>query len=197
MATTYYLPTGEKYTGPVHTHDGHTLTGATHTSESRILSTTDPGASTQNPHLRNGNSSLETLALQAIRQFGDFNPGTVDSSVLSMFLQFANQIIDDIRAHPYYPGHPVLDYYQSVTDARPINDTIIRSGLLYHYSMQQGSEKVEMYAPAYFRAMNQLLWQELNGNTAIRLRIVDEGTNKRNFKDKTSSYNGRPYAASS
>jgi len=193
----YYLTTGELYTGPTHSHDGHTMTEAVHSSDSRILTTTDPGVSTQNPHLQNGHSSLETISLQAIRQFGDFNPGTVDSSVLSMFLQFANQVIDDVRSHPYYTGYPVLDYYTSITDTRPINDTIVRSGLLYHYAMQQGSEKIEIFAPLYNRNMNQLLWQELNGNTNIRLRIVDEGTNKRNFKDKTSSYNGLPYASSS
>lgn len=197
MATVYFLPTGEQYTGSVHTHDGHTMTGATHASESRILSLEDPGLSRQNPHLGGGNSSLETLCLQAIRQFGDFNPGTVDSSTLSMFLQFANQIIDEIRVHPYYSGYPVLDYYTSLTDTRPVNDAIIRSGLLYHYALQQGSEKIEIYAPLFNRTMNQQLWQELNGSTKIQMRIVDDGTNDRNFSGKTSTYNGLPNTTSS
>tara|TARA_B100000949_G_scaffold54965_2_gene48420 strand:+ start:7264 stop:7863 length:600 start_codon:yes stop_codon:yes gene_type:complete len=196
MATTYYLSTGEVWAGPYHTYDGHTQTGATHTSDSRVLSKTDPGESTQNPHIRQGHSPLETLALQALRQFGDFSPGTTDGAVLSMFIEFANYIVDDIRQHTYYTGYPVLDYYESVHDARPINDSIIRCGLLYHYAIQQGSDKMQIYAPMYHQQLNRHLWNELNGNTKIRLRIVDDGTNKRNFSDKTSTYNGLAYEKS-
>ena len=55
-----------------------------------------------NPQIREKNSPLETLALQALRRFGDYNPGTVDGDVMLMFLEFANMIIGDIRMHPYH-----------------------------------------------------------------------------------------------
>ena len=55
----YYLANGEGYSGEYHTHtDGTVGTGASHTSDSRILSTVDPGESSQNPHIRKGNSPL-------------------------------------------------------------------------------------------------------------------------------------------
>jgi hypothetical protein len=103
--------------------------------------------SNSNPHITDKNSSLQALSMQALRRFGDFHPGTVDGDVLLMFIEFANLVIDEIRMHPYHDGSEI-NYYESVTDVRPIDDNIIVSGLLFHYAAQQGSEKMQMYVPS-------------------------------------------------
>jgi len=71
-----------------------------------------------------------------------------------------------------------------------VPDVIMVSGLLYHYSSQQGSEKAQQYAAAFIRTISQQLWRRLNGNTAIEMRVTDNGTNRRNFTGQTSKYNG-------
>lgn len=135
--------------------------------------------SNTNPQIRDTYSPLNSLVMQALRRYGDFHPGTIDGDVILMFMEFANIIIDEIRMHPYHDGTEI-DYYQSPTDVREIPDIIIVSGLLYHYAVQQGSQKIELYMPTYNRTLNQQLWQKLNGNTKIQMRVVDDGTNKRN-----------------
>jgi hypothetical protein len=146
--------------------------------------------SNTNPHIRDKYSPLNTLAMQALRRFGDFSPGTVDGEVMLMFIEFGNMVIDDIRSHPYWDGNEI-DYYASQTDAREIPDIVVVNGLLNQYAQQQGSEKMQMYMPTYYTTLNRELWQVLNGNTKIRARIVDGGTNKRNVDgQKTNVLNG-------
>ena len=163
--------------------------------------------SNTNPHIRTKYSPLRTLAMQALRRFGDFSPSTVDGDVLLMFIEFANIIIDEVRQHPYAPrttttttvnGQKVtttsandVNYYTSADEVREIDDQIIVAGLLAQYALQQGSEKIQIYMPNYHRTMNQQLWNALNGNTQIRLRVVDDGTNPSNINGlKTNVYNG-------
>ena len=124
--------------------------------------------------------------MQALRRFGDFHPGTVDGDVMLMFVEFANMVIDDIRTHPYYDA-VAIDYYQSATDVRKIKDIIIVQGLLHHYALQQGSEKMQMYMPTYFSTLNRELWQAKNGNTKIQMKVMDGGTNKRNINGGTTN----------
>ena len=146
--------------------------------------------SNTNPHIREKNSPLNALAMQALRRSGDFHAGTVDGDVMLMFIEFANMIIDEIRMHPYYDGVEV-DYYQSPTDVRAISDPIVVAGLLYHYAAQQMSDKLQVYTPQFQRIMNQRLWEQYNGNTKIQMRITDGGTNKRNVNGaKTNTKNG-------
>ena len=143
-----------------------------------------------NPHIRDGNSPLSTLALQALRRYGDFNSGSVDGDVMGMFVEFANMIIDEVRMHPYH-DNVAIDYYQSATDVRSIDDQIIIAGLLYHYAAQQGSDKLQIYPPQFQRILNQQMWNKFNGNTKLQLRTVDGGTNKRNINGAiTSTKNG-------
>lgn len=139
--------------------------------------------STSNPHIRDTYSPLETLAFNALRRYGDFTPGSVDGDVMLMFIGFANEIINEIRQHPYWDGTPI-NYYKSQTDAREIPDNIIETGLLAKYAEQQFSEKYQIYSPKYARTMNQLLWERLNGNTKISLRVHD--------KTPTNETNGQP-----
>jgi hypothetical protein len=143
-----------------------------------------------NPHIRSGRSPLETLIMQALRRYGEFSAGTVDGDTKLMFLEFANMVLDEVRAHPYHDGSE-LPYYLALTDVRDIPDPIVIAGLLYHYAMQQTSEKISFYMPNYFRTMNQLLWDQLNGNTRIQMRIVDDGTSPRHSEHlSTSTVNG-------
>ena len=144
--------------------------------------------SNTNPHIRETNSPLNTLAMQALRRYGDFHPGTVDGDVMLMFVEFANMVIDEIRMHPYHDGTDI-DYYQSATDVRKIKDIIMVQGLLYHYALQQGSEKMQMYMPTYFATLNRELWQSVNGNTKIQMKVVDGGTNKANINGGTTNAN--------
>ena len=90
-----------------------------------------------NSHIGDKHSPLETLAMQALRRFGDFHPGTVDGDVMLMFVEFANMVIDDVRVHPYHDGTEI-DYYTSSTDVRKVPDPIIIQGLL------NGNTKIQM-----------------------------------------------------
>jgi hypothetical protein len=125
------------------------------------------------PQIGDDYAPLETLAFKALRIYGDFNPGTVDGDVMAMFLDFANRIIDEIRAHPYWDGS-ALDYYKHQSEKRPIPDHLVIAGLLAKYAEQQFSEKYQVYAPAYARTMNQLLWYRRNGNTKLAMRKRDD-----------------------
>jgi len=197
----YYLPNGNVYTGDTHSTGGVLMSGSTHTTSSEALS--QRADSQTNPHITNGNSPLRTLSMQALRRFGDFNATTVDGDVLLMFLEFANMVIDDVRSHAYAPRttyssttgtsttNDVIEYYRSVEEIRNVDDQIIVAGLLAHYSLQQGSNKAEIYMPIYYKTLNQQLWRALNGNTSIQLRIMDDGTNPANSRGiKTSVING-------
>jgi len=200
-----YLPNGSVYTGDTHYTSGVLMTGAIHSSDSQALTTTQD--SQTNPQITNGRTPLRTLSMQALRRFGDFNATTIDGDVLLMFIEFANMIIDDIRMHPYAPRTTYsttsgdntttstsidpLSYYKSIDESREIDDQIVVAGLLAHYSLQQGSDKIEIYMPNYQRTLNQQLWRSLNGNTEIRMRVMDNGSNPRNInRMKTSTTNG-------
>tara|TARA_R110001592_G_scaffold88637_2_gene260992 strand:- start:1119 stop:1736 length:618 start_codon:yes stop_codon:yes gene_type:complete len=188
---TYYLPNGQAYTGDTHVMDGVRMSGGLHTTNSEILI---EEKSNSNPQIVDGRSPLQTMCMQALRRYGEFSPGTVDGDVLLMFIDFANMVIDDIRMHPYAPtkaatnqsGNAItvpvsFDYYVSLSDTRDIDDIIIVQGLLYHYAMQQGSDKLQMYMPMYHRTLNQQLWRGLNGYTV-------------RYKEKTTYDLTEPYA---
>ena len=147
--------------------------------------------SNSNPHISDKYSPLETLVLQALRRYGEFTPDTVDGDVMMMFIEFANQVVDDVRQHPYYDDsiHEGLPYYVSASDRRPVPDGALKAGLLAYYAIQQQSPRMQTYLPLYHSTMNQQLWHQLNGNTQIRLRQVDGGTSSRGGP-KTSAING-------
>lgn len=131
--------------------------------------------SANNPPVTEPFSPLETLVFQALRRYGDMHPGTVDGEVMIMFVEFANMVIEDLRAHPYWEAAD-MDYYTHPSETRPIPDPIMVSGLLYHYSIQQQSNKVEAYGPMYFKGMNRILYNRKYGNGRIELSPIDRGT---------------------
>jgi hypothetical protein len=130
--------------------------------------------SANQPHLSAPNSPLEPLVFQALRRYGDMHPGTVDGEVMMMFIEFANLVIEDLRGHPYW-DNPEIDYYTHNSETRPIPDNIIVSGLLYHYSVQQQSNKIEAYGPMYFKMMNRVLYQRKYGSGKIEMSPWDKG----------------------
>lgn len=138
------------------------------------------------PNIRREYAPLDALIVRALRRMGDFSPGSVDAQLILLMVDFANQIIDEVRAHPYWTGEEV-SYYEHPTDWRAIPDGIIVSGLAYHYAAQQGSQKAAGFGPQYIRDLNRGLWQRLNGNTPIQLKVVDGGSNPRNSQDLTTS----------
>lgn len=142
-----------------------------------------------NSHISDDYSPLETLIQQALRRYGEFSPSTMDGDVSMMFIEFANMVVDEVRNHPYHTGE-AIKYYTSLQDRRTVPDPIMVNGMLLHYAVQQGSQKVQMYAPNYFRQLNQHLWYKLNGNTNIRMRVVDGGTHRTSADGVTNTVNG-------
>lgn len=143
-----------------------------------------------NPQIIRGYTPLQTLAQQALRRFGDFAPGTSDGQVLLLFIEFANEIIDEVRMHPYFDGRP-LPYYESLTDRRGVDDQIMLAGLLLKYAEQQSSEKVQTYGPKYYQTLNRQMWAILNGNTRLEVNPTDGASNKR-YVTQRSVINGLP-----
>lgn len=144
-----------------------------------------------NPHREADDSSeLSALMSSALRRFGDFAPGSGSSDLRLMMIEFANQVVDDIRMHPYWDGVEI-PYYEHETDHRPIDDNVVIAGLLFRYAEQQGSAKYQLFGPGYYRTLNQSLWRRLNGNTKLRVRPVDGGSNIAHSR-RASSINGLP-----
>tara|TARA_Y100001970_G_scaffold294344_1_gene451097 strand:+ start:9098 stop:9697 length:600 start_codon:yes stop_codon:yes gene_type:complete len=131
--------------------------------------------SASNPHLGEPYSSLQTLAMQALRRYGDMHPGTVDGEVIMMFIEFANLVLEDLRSHPYFDNLEI-DYYTHPTEHRNVPDQIMVAGLLYNYAVQQQSNKVEAYGPMYFRTMNRVLYNRKYGNSKIEISPHDRGS---------------------
>jgi len=129
--------------------------------------------SANNPHLNNPYSELESLVFQTLRRYGDMHPGTVDGEVMMMFVEFANLILEDLRGHPYW-DNAEIDYYTHPSETRPVPDNIMVAGLLYHYSVQQQSNKIEAYGPMYFKMMNRILFQRKYGSGKIELSPWDK-----------------------
>lgn len=121
-------------------------------------------------------STLDGLCVRALRRYGNFAPYSGDDDVLMMFIEMANEVIEDIRSHPYWQGGDI-DYYTAITESRPVPDQIIQDGILYKFAEQQMSEKMQIYGQKYYNRMSQILWERLNGNAPINLHVVDQPTN--------------------
>lgn len=142
------------------------------------------------PHIKDGYAPLRELIKRAIRRFGDFTAESVQGDVENMFIEFANMIVLDYQTHPYYNDRAVEEY-TSVDEAKAIDDRIMLAGLLAHYSFQQSSEKTPGYQTLYYKTLNQIMWDELNGNTPINMRPTDGGSN-RDDAVLTKPVNGLP-----
>ena len=128
------------------------------------------------PHIKDDYAPLNELIARAIRRFGDFSSSSITGDVQNMFIEFANDVIEEYRSHPYYDGRE-LAYYKSANESRPVPDVIMLAGLIAHYSFQQMSEKTPGYQTLFYKTMNRNMWHDLNGNTAIQMRPMDGGSN--------------------
>lgn len=117
------------------------------------------------------------MAVQALRRFGEFHPSTIDADLSVLFIEIANEVVSDWNTHPYAnTGSPAVERvadYVSQTDARPIPDQVVISGLLAYYCMQQGSPKGQLYMPRYNRVLNRTLWDIISGSGPIQLHAPD------------------------
>lgn len=131
------------------------------------------------PHIDSAATSrLEDLSRLVFRRFGDFSASTVEAEALSMMIELANMVVDDVRMHPYASATlQATAYYDSLADRSAIPDNIMVAGLLFYYAEQQGSERVTSYGPKFARTMNQELWRQTAGNSKLQMRPWDGGTN--------------------
>lgn len=133
--------------------------------------------SNSNPQLTLNTSPLKTLSLMALRRYGESSPSAIYGDLSHMMLGFANNVIEDVRDHPYWRdgnGAQIpIDYYLSIDDKRDLPDEIVLSGLVAYYSLQQASQKSQIWVPMYYRRMNQILYNRKYGNTELRLKVVD------------------------
>ena len=145
-----------------------------------------------NPHIRDKNSPLEALMLQALRRYGEFGVSTIDSEIAPLLLDLANMVLSDINTHPYFDADP-LEPYTHQTEARAIDDQLMVAGILAHYATQQGSPKAQLYNPMYLRLMNRTLWETLSGGGGkIQMRVTDDGTGTAGVPRAISKVTGRP-----
>lgn len=147
-------------------------------------------SSNSTPHIRDKHAPLQDLISQALVRFGDYSPATTGAQTLLMLMEFANQVIDEVRSHPYWDGTHI-DHYEHHTEWRAVPDTILRTGILYYYALQQGSQKAGNYGQDFIRTMNRELWYVKNGNTRVQLHVVDGGSNPK-MAPATNETNGLP-----
>lgn len=130
------------------------------------------GKSSLTPQKEAPYSTLSMLIIKALRRFGDFNPGTVEGETNLMLMDFANEIIEDIRLHPYWDGS-VLNYYIHLEEKRPIPDQVVVNGLMFKYAEQQASDKTRGYEAKYFRSLNMYLYERSHGLGKITINKFD------------------------
>ena len=109
------------------------------------------------PHIVNPYAPLEQLTLTALKRYGEMSASTVEGEVQLMFLDYANTILDDVMAHPYWPVGQEVQYYNHQTEARGVPDTVMVAGLLAKFSMDQESRKAGKYEAEYYNRLNQVL----------------------------------------
>lgn len=131
-----------------------------------------------NPHL-SGNSEyseLQELVVDALRQYGEMEPGTVLGAVQTMMIDFANEVIEDVMTHPYHDG-TIIRYYETPTQAREVPDLAMKYGLMYRYAKQQSSEKEDKFREDYYAKLNQLMFRRAYGpmvmNQPLNMSRVD------------------------
>ena len=134
-----------------------------------------------NPH-RSGKTSFAPLALNAsavLRRFGDMNQGRIEADLALQIIDYANEVIEDLRLHPYWSTP--LAYYTAFTDVRPVPDLILQHGIKFRYAVDQGDARAPTYRAQYYASMNHILYNRLNddvaGQAKIEIQPIDGGSN--------------------
>lgn len=128
---------------------------------------------TLSPEITDDYSDLATLGARTMRRAGEFAPGSIDGDMSIMLIDFANEIVEELRIHPYWPKDVRLRYYQSLTDRRPIPDLIVTNGLLAKYFLQQGDKRTDAAMSTYARMANTILYDRMFGVQDLELQAVD------------------------
>ena len=119
-------------------------------------------------------SPLEALALRAMRRFGEMAPSTVEGDAMGLFVDYANEIIDDILGHPYFPVGGELAYYTHASERRDIPDHLMTAGLLARHSSQQKSNMAGQHLADYYAKLNQIMTRvKFGAAPEFRLQAVD------------------------
>jgi hypothetical protein len=128
--------------------------------------------SAMNPQIAEPHSPLDTLIIDALREYGEMNPNTLVADSQLLFIRLANKVVEDYRSH-YYSDMPDMDYYVSMQETRQIPDVIMLLGLQHYYALQQASEKAKLKAPEYYQRLNQTLYNRKFGNGPIEIQPYD------------------------
>jgi hypothetical protein len=119
--------------------------------------------------------TLSSIAIRALRQYGDMAPDVSYSGVADLMIDFANEIIEDIRQHPYATIRDrELDYYTHTEDTREVPDNIMKAGLMHRYASQQESTKAPRLRNKYYNVLNQTLFNRRYGHQKIEMQPLDK-----------------------
>lgn len=131
------------------------------------------------PHVSGGgeNAPLSELIRQGLSLMGDSSSKRSTGDLEHLLLLFANMVIDEVRAHPYWDG-TVVPYYVNVADKRDIPDMIVVTGLAAKYATQQVSQKAGalLNGPSgYYKILNRkLLERKIGLNATLELRPLEQ-----------------------
>jgi hypothetical protein len=128
----------------------------------------------QNVDQGSGYAPLNDVMAKALMLYGDSSFDTHDGVLPSLLLQLANTIVVEVNQHPYREHLAPVEFYGDITSRRSIPDIIMMYGIAGAYATQQGSSKGPMLMAQFYKMMNQIFWQEKNGNTPIQVRAFDK-----------------------
>ena len=123
------------------------------------------------PPVRDDHSPLQSLITSVLRRFGAFNPDVVQGDVALMFLEMANEIINDWNLHPYTEDLDVVPDYVDVNEAREIPDRVMFQGLLFLYLSQQGSERTGFEQDRYYQTLNEEAYKIYSGGKSVKIKM--------------------------
>jgi hypothetical protein len=126
------------------------------------------------PQIVDPYAPLEQLAQRAISRLGELGVSTVEAETYLKFIDYANAILDDVMAHPYWEKGKEIPYYNHQTEKRPVPDTVMVPGLLARFAADMDSRKAQVYFGEYYNRLNQVLTRWKFGVGAeFEMQVVD------------------------
>ena len=112
--------------------------------------------------------------MRALRRYGEMSPTTLDGDTFLTFIDYANSVLDDVMAHPYWQKGVTIPYYTHQTDCRPVPDHVVLTGILSRFAADSESKKAQQYVGEYYLRLNQLMARERFGVGAeFEMQAVD------------------------
>lgn len=100
---------------------------------------------------------LQELARRALRRYGETSPDSFGAESMMLFVDYANEVVDDILGHPYTPPGLRLDYYVNLAERRQVPDHIMLAGLMARHAAQQKSEMAPAFWGSYYSTLNRIM----------------------------------------